>query len=88
MKGEDEDESKEEKYKKEEDLARKKGKVDITKPPKSSTIVFTRTSMKKWGSEVLFSKPPPTFQERLKKLEVGTSIENFKALKSKTKTDA
>ena len=59
-KGEDEEESK-----KEEEPVKKKGKVIITKPPNLSTAVFTRRSRKK-GSEVVFSKPPPTFQERLK----------------------
>lgn len=73
-KGEDEDESE-----KEEPL-KKKGKMIITKLAKSSIVVFTRRSWKK-GSDIVFNKPPPTFQEKLKKLEERARITNFKSLK-------
>ena len=51
---------------------------------KSSTIVFTRWSRKKSdkeGSDIIFSQPPPAFQDRLKELRVGAGITNFNALK-------
>lgn len=69
-KGEDVEEyEKEEESEKEEEPAIKKGKVNITKLPKSSTAIFTRRSKKKLGksgSEVVFSKPPLTIQKTLK----------------------
>ena len=61
----------------------------ITKPPKPSTIVFTRRSKKKGAkddNEVEFYRPPPTYEERLKQLRVGVGINNFKALKYWTRT--
>ena len=64
----------------------KKGKVIITKPSKSSTVVFTRrTSRKKLklGEEVgdvIFKWPPPTFQERLKEIVSGDGIIFFRSL--------
>ena len=61
----------------------------ITKPPKPSIAIFTRRSKKeagKGGSEVVFSKPPLTFQERVKQME-GAGITNFKALKYETRSE-
>ena len=81
---EDEDESKEE-----EEPLKKKGKVIITKPPKPYTIVFTRRTRNKVGEEsssVIFKKPPPTFENRLKALREGSSMANFRALKYETRT--
>ena len=66
-----------------------KGKVIITKPTKASTAMFTRrTSRKtlKMGEEaedIIFKKPPPTFQEILKGIDLGYDI--FKALRYETK---
>ena len=82
-KGDDEEEEKE--------PLRKKGKVIITKPTKPSTIVFSiRSSRKKAdkeGGDIIFRKPPPTFQDRLKYLESQASITNFKVLNYETKTE-
>ena len=68
---------------------KKKGKVIITKPTK--TVVFTRRASRKKvdkeGGDIIFRKPPSTFQERLKELELGASITNFKALKYETRTE-
>ena len=68
---------------------KKKGKVTITKPPKQSTIVFTRRSRKKAGeesSEVIFKRLPPNFEEELKNLREGSSMANFKSLKYESRT--
>lgn len=74
-----------EEIEKETELAKKKGKVIITKPQ----AVFTRRTRKgRKESEVVFSKPPLTFEERLKQLRVGAGISNFKALKCETRTPA
>lgn len=68
---------------------KKKGKVIITKPTTSSTIVFTRRSSRKKankeGRDVIFKRPPPTFEERVKDLESRSCIKNFKALKYETR---
>ena len=88
-KGKDEDAKDEEELEEEEPL-KKKGKVIITKPSKPSTIMFTRRLRKKsdkGGVDIIFIKPPPTFQDKLKELEDGTSIEKFKALKYETRTN-
>ena len=89
-KGEDVEESEdEEELEKEEEPVRKKGKVIITKPPKPSIAVFTRRFRKKAGkegSDVIFNRPPPTFQERLTVLREGAGVHNFKALKYETRT--
>lgn len=61
----DDDAKDEEDLEKEEEQVKNKGKVIITKSPKPSTVMFTKRSKKK-GSEVVFSKPPLTFQEKLK----------------------
>ena len=69
---------------------KKKGKVIITKPTKSSTVVFTRGSRNKAdkdGGDIIFRRNLPTFQVRLKELEARASIKNFKALKYETWTD-
>ena len=58
------EEAEDEKESKKEEPLKKKGKVIITKPTKSSTIVFTRGSQKKFdkeGGDIIFSRPPPTF---------------------------
>ena len=85
-KGEDEEREeseKEEETDKEAEPSKKKGKVIITKPQ----AVFTRHTRKgKQEGEVVFSKSPPTFEERLKQLRVGAGISNFKALKYGTRT--
>ena len=80
----------EEKSEDEEPLKRK-GKVIITRPAKPSTIVFTRRSSRKKvdkeGGDIIFERPPPTFQERMKELELGAGIRKFKVLKYETRTD-
>ena len=61
----------------------------ITKPPKPSTAVFIRRSRKKddkEGSDVIFNRPPPTFQERIKVIREGVGVHDFKALKYETRT--
>ena len=87
------DEAKETKSKEEEPI-RKKGKVILTKPTKSSTIVFIRRasrSRKKMklgeedAEEIIFKKPPPTFQEKLKEIEGEARMGNFKSLRCETK---
>lgn len=69
----------------------KNGKVIITKPPKPSTTVFTRRSSKKKvdkeGGDVIFRKPPPTFQDQLTELQDGAGVTNFKALKYEIGTE-
>ena len=88
-----EDEDEETKSEEEEPI-RKKGKVIITRPTKSSTAVFTRRAPKyrkkmKLGEEdaeqIIFKKPPPTLQEKLKELEGGAGMENFKSLRYETR---
>ncbi|GLJ16550.1 hypothetical protein SUGI_0283180 [Cryptomeria japonica] len=50
----------------EEETSKKKGKVVITKP-KPKTAVFTRKTRRgQKESEILFRRPPPTFEEKLK----------------------
>ena len=88
-KGEDvEEKEDEEELEKEEESVRKKGKVIITKPPKPSTAMFMRSKKKagKEGSDVIFNRPPPTFQERIKLLREGVGVHNFKALKYEIRT--
>ena len=86
-KGEDIEEG-EEKSEDEEPL-KKKGKVIITKLGKTSTTVFTRRSSRKKedkeGWDIIFKRPPPTFQERMKELELGDGIKNSKAFKYETR---
>ena len=69
---------------------RKRGKIIITKPFKTSTAMVTRRSRKKddkEGGDIIFRKPSPTFQDKLKELEAGASIKNFKALKCENRID-
>ena len=85
-KEEDEGEEYEEEESEEEKVPlKKKGKVTITKP-----IVFSqRTSRKKSRKEeeqVFLKKPPPTLQERMKSMEEGASVVNFKILKYEIRT--
>ena len=88
-----EDEDEESKSKEEEPI-RKKGKVIIRKPTKSSTTIFIRKRLKskkklKLGEEdakhIIFKKSPPWFQEKLKELEGWAGMENFKSLRYETK---
>ncbi|GLJ18491.1 hypothetical protein SUGI_0328210 [Cryptomeria japonica] len=72
----------------EAETQKKKGKLVITKP-KPKTAVFTRRTRKgQKESIVVFRKPPPTFEEKLKQLEQGSSMSNFKALKYESRSDA
>ncbi|GLJ36889.1 hypothetical protein SUGI_0745730 [Cryptomeria japonica] len=72
----------------EAETPKKKGKVVITKP-KLKTAVFTRRTRKgQKESEVVFRKPPSTFEEKLKQLEQGSGMSNFKALKYESRSDA
>ena len=76
-----------EKKSKEEEAIKKKGKVIITKPAKSSTIVFIRrTSRNKLKlseqvQDIVFKWPQPTFQEKLKGIDSRVGMENFKSLR-------
>lgn len=83
-----EGEGEEQESEKEVEPTKKKGRVIITKPQKASIVVFTRRSKGKGKGEVVLTKPPLTFYERLKQMEEGTGIRNFKALKFETRTDA
>ncbi|GLJ43445.1 hypothetical protein SUGI_0903060 [Cryptomeria japonica] len=72
----------------EAETPKKKGKVVITKP-KPKTAVFTRRTRKgQKESIVVFRKSPPTFEEKLKQLEQGSGMSNFKALKYESRSDA
>ncbi|GLJ13226.1 hypothetical protein SUGI_0208140 [Cryptomeria japonica] len=83
-----ETEETEEESEEEAETPKKKGKVVITKP-KLKTAVFTRRTRKgQKESEVIFRKPPPTFEEKLKQLEQGSGMSNFKALKYESRSDA
>ncbi len=88
-KGEDKESEEEEgeEESEEEQPEKKKGKVIITKSKKQPTAVFTRRTRKGIQEHVLV-KPSPTFEQRLKSLEEGAGITNFKALKFETRTDA
>ncbi|GLJ53705.1 hypothetical protein SUGI_1145850 [Cryptomeria japonica] len=78
----------EEESEEEAETPKKKGKVVITKP-KPRTAVFTRRTRKgQKESEVVFRRPPPTFEEKLKQLEQGSGMSNFKALKYESRSDA
>ncbi|GLJ48668.1 hypothetical protein SUGI_1026660 [Cryptomeria japonica] len=71
----------------ETETSKKKGKVVITKP-KPKTAVFTRKTRKgQKESEILFRRPPPTFEEKLKQLEQGSGMSNFKALRYENRSD-
>ncbi|GLJ19494.1 hypothetical protein SUGI_0352090 [Cryptomeria japonica] len=77
----------EEESEEEAETPKKKGKVVITKP-KPKTVVFTRRTRKgQKESKVVFRKPPPTFEEKLKQLEQGSGMSNFKALKYESRSD-
>ncbi|GLJ36661.1 hypothetical protein SUGI_0737540 [Cryptomeria japonica] len=83
-----ETEETEEESEEEAETPKKKGKVVITKP-KPRTAVFTRRTRKgQKESEVVFRRPPPTFKEKLKQLEQGSGMSNFKALKYESRSDA
>ena len=59
---------------------KKKGKVTITKPT-ASTRRTSKKKSKKEEEEVVLKKPPSTFEERLKAMETGSRMVNFKILK-------
>ncbi|GLJ11501.1 hypothetical protein SUGI_0168960 [Cryptomeria japonica] len=81
-------EESEEESEEEIETSKKKGKVVITKP-KPKTVVFTRKTRKgQKESEILFRRPPPTFEEKLKQLEQGSGMANFKALRYENRSDA
>ncbi|GLJ25488.1 hypothetical protein SUGI_0488040 [Cryptomeria japonica] len=81
-------EESEEESEEETETSKKKGKVVITKP-KPKTAVFTRKTRKgQKESEILFRRPPPTFEEKLKQLEQGSGMSNFKALRYENRSDA
>ncbi|GLJ11508.1 hypothetical protein SUGI_0169290 [Cryptomeria japonica] len=81
-------EESEEESEEETETSKKKGKVVITKP-KPRTAAFTRRTRKgQKESEVIFRRPPPTFEEKLKQLEQGSGMSNFKALKYESRSDA
>ncbi|GLJ48001.1 hypothetical protein SUGI_1013710 [Cryptomeria japonica] len=81
-------EESEEESEEETETSKKKGKVVITKP-KPKTAVFTRKTRKgQKESEILFRRPPPTFEEKLKELEQGSGMANFKALRYENRSDA
>ncbi|GLJ26804.1 hypothetical protein SUGI_0522920 [Cryptomeria japonica] len=81
-------EESEEESEEETETSKKKGKVVITKP-KPKTTVFTRKTRKgQKESEILFRRPPPTFEEKLKQLEQGSGMSNFKALRYENRSDA
>ncbi|GLJ52043.1 hypothetical protein SUGI_1106800 [Cryptomeria japonica] len=81
-------EESEEESEEETETSKKKGKVVITKP-KPKTAVFTRKTRKgQKESEILFRRPPPTFEEKLKQLEQGSGMANFKALRHENRSDA
>ncbi|GLJ49424.1 hypothetical protein SUGI_1046450 [Cryptomeria japonica] len=64
----------EEESEEEAETPKKKGKVVITKP-KPKTAVFTRRTRKgQKESKVVFRKPPPTFEEKLKQVELTTIL--------------
>ena len=75
---------------------RKKGKVIITRPSKSSPTIFTRRVAKsrkklKLGEDeakrIIFNRSPPTLLEILKKMEEGLGMENFKFFKYETRKE-
>ena len=86
--GEDKKEGDEKEQSKEEEVPlKKKGKATITNP---KPIVFSRrTSRKKLDKgeeQIVFKKPPPTLQERLKDMEEEVGVLNFKIFKYDIRT--
>ncbi|GLJ18473.1 hypothetical protein SUGI_0327590 [Cryptomeria japonica] len=78
----------EEESEEEAETPKKKGKVVITKPKPKTTVFTRRTRKGQKESKVVFRKPPPTFEEKLKQLEQGSGMSNFKALKYESRSDA
>ena len=81
-KGEDIVEEEEEMDESEEEQVhvKKKCKATISKAPKN--VVFTRRTRGKVGKgDVVFKKPPPTFEENIKNLREGSRMANFRSLK-------
>ena len=75
---------------------KRKVKVIIAKPTKSSTIVFARRTSKSRkklkqseedAEKIIFKKPPPTHQEKLKELEGGVGMIFFKSLRYETRNE-
>ena len=93
-KGEDIVEEEEEEEESEEEPApiKKKGKVTITKVPKApkapKKAVFTRRKGKAGKGDVVFKKPPLTFEEHIKNLREGSRMANFKSLKYEIRLEA
>ncbi|GLJ28626.1 hypothetical protein SUGI_0564130 [Cryptomeria japonica] len=83
-----ETEETEEESEEEAETPKKKGKVVITKPKLKTTVFTRRTRKGQKESEVVFRKPPPTFEEKLKQLEQGSGMSNLKALKYESRSDA
>ena len=77
-KGEDEEEESDDdkdESEKEEELPKKKGKVIIIKHQKKpTTIFFQRTRKGKKEDELVFVRPPPTFEDKMKQLRVREGI--------------
>ena len=91
-KGEDIAEEEEEEDESEEEKApiKKKGKVTITKAPKApKTIVFIGRKGKAGKSgDVVFKKPPLTFEEHIKNWREGSRMENFRPVKYEIRIEA
>ncbi|GLJ50380.1 hypothetical protein SUGI_1073860 [Cryptomeria japonica] len=81
-------EESEEESEEETETSKKKGKVVITKPKPRTTVFTRRTRKGQKESEILFRRPPPTFEEKLKQLEQGSGMSNFKALRYENRSDA
>ncbi|GLJ49406.1 hypothetical protein SUGI_1045760 [Cryptomeria japonica] len=81
-------EESEEESEEETGTSKKKGKVVITKPKPRTTVFTRRTRKGQKESEILFRRPPPTFEEKLKQLEQGSGMSNFKALRYENRSDA
>ncbi|GLJ50222.1 hypothetical protein SUGI_1069110 [Cryptomeria japonica] len=83
-----ETEETEEESEEEAETPKKKGKVVITKPKPKNAVFTRRTRKGQKESKVVFRKPPPTFEEKLKQLEQGSGMSNFKALKYESRSNA
>ena len=72
----DDEEIEQQESEEEEEPLKEKGKVTITKPAK--IVVLSRRSYRKKnnkeGEDVIFKKPPPTFEERIKAMESGSCM--------------
>ncbi|WP_044909049.1 hypothetical protein, partial [[Clostridium] innocuum] len=60
--------------------AKKKGKAYITRTPKPPSAVFTKRKVRgKEEKEVVFKRPPPTLQDKIKAIREGAGIANLKS---------